>query len=199
MTPTAPRLVLASGSPRRTDVLDRLGLPHAVEPPAVEEAVRRGEAPAPTAERLARRKAETAVREGVLALGCDTLLSHGDETLGKPRSAAEAREMLERLSGEIHVVHSGIALAEPGRTESTVKHTRVRFRVLSRDEIDEYVATGEPLDKAGAYAVQALGASLVEAIEGDFYNVMGLPVPALLELLRRLGWRYAFGELKPLS
>lgn len=199
MTPDVPRLVLASGSPRRAEVLDQLRLSHVVEPPDVTEEARRGEASAPTAERLARRKAETAVREGALALGCDTLVSQGDETLGKPGSPDEAREMLVRLSGASHVVHTGIALAEPGRMESTVKHTRVRLRALSADEIDAYVATGEPMDKAGGYAIQALGASLVEAIEGDFYNVMGLPVTGLLELLRRLGWRYAFGELRALG
>ncbi|MCZ6477456.1 MAG: Maf family protein, partial [Gemmatimonadetes bacterium] len=110
-----------------------------------------------------------------------------------------AAAMLERLSGQQHVVFTGIALATPARIESAVEATRVWFRPLSMREREEYVATGEPLDKAGAYGIQGFGAAIVERIDGDYFNVMGLPVRRLLELFERFDLRYAFGKLVPLE
>lgn len=107
--------------------------------------------------------------------------------------------MVERLSGGRHQVYTGIALATADRLESAVERTQVWFRTLEGREIEEYVATGEPLDKAGAYGIQGYGAAVVSSVEGDFFNVMGLPVQRFLELLRRFGWRYAFDSLQPVG
>jgi septum formation protein len=198
MKPTQ-RLVLASRSPRRAELLARLGLEFDVAAPEVDESVAPGEAPAAAAERLARSKAAAILRDGALTIGCDTLVVHRGEVLGKPRAPAEAVEMLRRLQGGEHVVYTGVALAMPGRCESAVEGTRVWFRSLDPRECEEYVATHEPMDKAGAYGIQGFGAAIVERIEGDYFNVMGLPIQRLLELFRRFGWRYAFGRLVALD
>ena len=194
-----PALLLASTSPRRAEILGRLGLPHRVHPPEVEEALTADEDPAAAAERLAREKARSRAVAGFLALGCDTLVVDRGTVLGKPADTEEAVAMVRRLAGRAHVVHTGIALAAPNRVESAVESTRVWFRPLTDAECREYVATGEPLDKAGAYGIQSFGAALVERIEGDYFNVMGLPVQRLLELFARFGWRYAFGRLVPVA
>lgn len=194
-----PRLVLASSSPRRAEVLRTLGLDFRVEPPELDEEILSGEPPSDTVERLARRKAATAARPDALALGADTLVALDGEVLGKPPDRAGTEAMLRSLSGRTHRVHTGVAVASPERTESGVRTTRVRFRALTADEISEYAATDEPADKAGAYGIQGMGASLVEAIEGDYFAVMGLPVSLTLELLERFGWRYAFGRLAPVD
>jgi septum formation protein len=196
VTPVPPRLILASGSPRRADILGRLGLDFEVRVPRIDERLHPGESPADAAERLAREKAAAGAEADALALGCDTLVAHAGEALGKPGSGEEAVAMIERLGGDEHVVYTGIALAGPGRVVSAVESTVVRFRPLTRRECEEYVGTGEPMDKAGAYGIQGFGAALVEGIEGDYFNVMGMPVGRLLELLRRFGWRYAFGRLE---
>ncbi len=191
----APGLILASRSPRRAELLSRLGLQFVVRVPEVEESLRPGERPDAAAERLARDKAISAVTDGAIAIGCDTLVVHGGEILGKPRNREEAVRMVCRLQGGEHEVHTGIALATPDRVETAVENTRVWFRRLDSRECEEYVATGEPMDKAGAYGIQGFGAAIVERIEGDYFNVMGLPVQRLLELFRRFGWRYAFHGL----
>ena len=178
-------------------MLEQLGLVFDVEPADLEEQLRHGEGPGEAAERLARAKAEHRVETGSLVLGCDTLVAHGGSVLGKPGSAREAAMMLERLAGEQHTVFTGIALASRERTVSAVETTRVWFRDLSRAECTEYAQTGEPLDKAGAYGIQGYGAAIVSRIEGDYFNVMGLPVRRLLELLGAFGWRYGFGRLVP--
>jgi len=190
-----PDLVLASGSPRRASVLRQLGLPFEVVVPDVDETLRPGEPGDLAAERLARAKAERGTGPGLLAFGFDTIVVEGDETLGKPADEAEARAMLARLAGGTHEVFTGIAAATPGRIESAVERTRVRVRRLSEEDVAAYVATGEPMDKAGAYGIQGAGASLVDGIVGDFFNVMGFPVQRFLELLGRFGLRYAFGAL----
>lgn len=192
-----PALILASGSPRRRQLLEQLGLGFEVRPSGVGEQLLVGEGPAEAAERLARLKAERVAEAGSLALGCDTLVAHRGAVLGKPGSADDAAAMLERLSGEEHTVYTGIALAAPDRLESAVEATRVWFRHLTASECAEYAATGEPLDKAGAYGVQGFGAAIVDRIEGDYFNVMGLPVRRFVQLLEAFGWRYAFGELAP--
>ncbi len=193
------RLVLASASLRRREILTRLGLDFEVRIPAVDESTTPDEDPADAAIRLAEAKAESfPAARGELVLAADTLVVIDDEILGKPADAAEAERMAARLSGRVHNVYTGLALAAPGRAELAVERTRVWFRTLDGAERAEYVATGEPLDKAGAYGIQGFGAAIVERIEGDYFNVMGLPVQRFLELLRRHGWRYAFGSLVPL-
>ena len=194
-----PRLVLASGSPRRLELLRQLGLSFEVRPPEVDESLLPDERPEAAAERLGRQKALRAAGPGALSLGCDTLVVHGGAILGKPSSPAAAAAMLERLSGQQHVVFTGIALATPDRIESAVEATRVWVRPLSMRECEEYAATGEPRDKAGAYGIQGFGTAIVERIDGDHTNVMGLPVRRLLELFERFDLRYAFGKLVPLE
>jgi len=105
--------------------------------------------------------------------------------------------MLARLSGRAHQVFTGVAVAHAGRIESNLERVTVRFRALDRQECEEYVATGDPMDKAGAYGIQGMGSALVESIDGDYFAVMGLPVVCTLGLIRRFGWRYAFGRLEP--
>ncbi len=189
----SPRLILASRSPRRAELLERLGLDFTVNVPDVDESLVPGESPADAAHRLARLKAESVHGDGgALVIGCDTLVVHGGEILGKPADRNEAVEMVCRLKGDEHMVYTGVAIAAPGRTESAVETTRVWFRELETIECREYVATREPMDKAGAYGIQGFGAAIVERIEGDYFNVMGLPIQRLLELFRRFGWRYAF-------
>ncbi len=195
-----PRLILASASPRRAELLTRLGLEFSVRIPDVDESLRAGEEPAAAALRLARCKAEAEVSDGALAIGCDTLVVHRGSILGKPEDADHAVELLGQLQGDQHVVYTGVALARPGRVEDAVESTRVWFRSLDPGECEEYVGTKEPMDKAGAYGIQGFGAAIVERIEGDYFNVMGLPLKRLLELFRRFGWRYAFGPyLLPLE
>lgn len=176
-----------------------MGLAFEVRAPEIDESLRAYERPAAAAERLASEKARTVVEADALTLGCDTLVVHGETVLGKPGSDSEAVEMLGRLAGDEHSVYTGIALAGPDRMESAVERTRVWFRPLDPRECREYVATREPMDKAGAYGIQGFGAAVVERIEGDYFNVMGLPIQRLLELLRRFGWRYAFGRLVELT
>lgn len=149
------------------------------------------------AERLARVKAERGARSGWLAFGFDTVVAHRGEILGKPASPADARRMLARLAGEGHDVYSGIAAAADGRLESAAERTRVLMRSIAAEEIAAYVATGEPLDKAGGYGIQGAGAALVRGIEGDFFNVMGFPVQRFLDLLGRFGLRYDFRSVRP--
>jgi septum formation protein len=192
----SPELILASRSPRRAELLSRLGLEFTVRVPEVDESLRPGEQPARAADRLARLKAGAiSGRDGALVIGCDTLVVHRGEILGKPTTRAEAVAMVCRLQGGEHVVYTGVALSSPERMESALEATRVWFRSLDPRECEEYVATGEPMDKAGAYGIQGFGAAIVERIEGDYFNVMGLPIQRLLDLFRRFGWRYAFGEL----
>jgi septum formation protein len=183
-------LVLASGSPRRAEILRAVGWPYEVSAPDVDESRREGERAEDYVRRLARAKAEAgaATRLFGLALGADTVVVVERELLGKPRDEADARRMLRALSGRWHEVLTGVALvrAESGRALVGVERTRVRFAEMSDEEIDWHVATGEPLDKAGAYAVQGRAALFIEAIEGDYWNVVGLPVRLVYELVRKL-------------
>ncbi len=193
-------LVLASASPRRSELMRMLGLDHEVIPADVDESLRPGEAARAHVERLARTKALSvaAMRPNALVLGADTVVALDDEVLGKPASRDDAVATLMRLSGRQHEVHTGLALAEPnGVTAVTVSSTRVLFRSFDHAAACRYVATGEPLDKAGSYGIQELGAALVDGVEGDYYTVVGLPVAALVRLLERAGWRYDFGSLAP--
>jgi len=188
-------IVLASSSPRRQQLLELLGLRPEIVPTNIDETWRNGEAPAVHAERLAREKAAAAARDGAAVIGADTIVVIGGEILGKPRDAAEARAMLTRLSGREHEVYTAVAVAHAGAMASGVGRTMVRFRVLDDVTIAAYVATGEPMDKAGAYGIQGFGAVLVERIEGDYFTVMGLGLGLLAELLGRVGLSYRFGAV----
>jgi septum formation protein len=193
-----PPLVLASRSPRRAELLERLGLRFEVLPAEIDESYVDHEMPADHAERLAREKAFVIAqrRPEALVVGSDTIVVLGSDVLGKPRDERDAVGMLQRLSGRDHQVFTGVAVANGGRVESDLERVSVRFRRLSQRECEEYVATGEPMDKAGAYGIQGFGSALVERIDGDYFAVMGLPVVRTLELIARFGWRYAFGGLE---
>lgn len=183
--------MLASSSPRRREILRMLGIPFRAEESGVEE-VTTGD-PLTCAIALSQRKALAVagrVGEDELVVGVDTLVVLDGEVLGKPSGPEEAADMLGRLSGRVHRVYSGVTVAYGRRLLSDYRCTEVRMRKVPPDEIAAYVATGEPLDKAGAYAVQGRGAAFVEEVRGCFYNVVGLPVCALLKLLAKVGWRF---------
>ncbi len=180
--------ILASRSPRRKLLLEQIGLSFRVEASPAEERMPEGMAPQDVVQHLALEKAELVSRShpAALTLGADTVVLHDGEVLGKPVDAAHARTMLRRLSGATHTVLTGLALLHPQthRRATACEATRVTFAALSDREIHAYVASGAPLDKAGAYGIQGdLGAVFVTRIEGDFFNVMGLPLHRLYRLL----------------
>ncbi|HHW15193.1 MAG TPA: septum formation protein Maf [Firmicutes bacterium] len=188
-----PPLILASASPRRRELLCLLALPFRVEPSEAPEPSFAGGDPAEYAMGLARVKALevlTRRRRPATVLGADTVVVLDGRVFGKPRDAVDAVEMLSALGGRTHHVLTGLALAgpEPGRVETSVVRTAVTFRPLTPERIARYVATGEPFDKAGAYAIQGRGAVLIAGIEGCYFNVVGLPVPTVAELLARRGY-----------
>lgn len=195
------RVVLASGSPRRRQLLELIGIEHDVQPADIDESVRARETPARYAERLAREKASVVASRdpGRITIAADTTVVVNKKVLGKPENEEDARRMLSMLSGREHTVITAIAVARGRKLRSAVEEVRVRFRRLRDDEIDAYIATGEPMDKAGAYGIQGYGATIVECIEGDYFAVMGLPLARLVDLLRDLGVRYRFGELETIS
>jgi septum formation protein len=188
---TSPRLVLASRSPRRVALLRDLGLSVAVVPSYVPEGRRPEETPEAMVTRLARDKAlAVAADQGdALVIAADTTVAIGDEVLEKPHDEAENGLFLRRLAGRDHVVHTGHCLALAGRSVEAVQTTVVRFRPLDDDEVAWYAASGEGLDKAGGYAIQGLGAALVESVHGCYTNVVGLSLPTLLRAARELGVR----------
>ena len=197
-----PPLVLASISPRRSALLTMLGLAHEVVPADLVEALFPGEEPAAHVERLAREKATlvAARRPDALVIGGDTIVVLDGEVMGKPARRQEAVATLLRFAGREHTVLSGLAVAAPGgAVRAGVSTTRVRFRDFDEPLARRYVATGEPLDKAGSYGIQGLGAALIDSIEGDYHTVVGFPIPVLVRLLEQSGWRYAFGDLEPVS
>ncbi|HTO85926.1 MAG TPA: Maf family protein [Thermoanaerobaculia bacterium] len=180
-------LVLASESPRRAEILTGLGIPFTVDPPNVEEKVGVGETAQRAASRLAAEKAaQVAARHPQSwVLAADTLVFLAGEILGKPADAADAARMLRQLSGQEHQVVTALRLrrgADPGR--ELLEQSRVRIAPMDDEEVDWYVATREPVDKAGAYAVQGLGARFIESVSGSFTNVMGLPARGVYRLLR---------------
>ena len=178
-------LILASRSPRRREILASAGIPHLVRPAEVDESIRDGEAAEAYVKRVARAKAEAVeAGPGDVGLGADTVVVVGREILGKPADEADARRMLRRLAGREHVVMTGICLRSAGGVVEDAESTRVRFQQLSEQEIDAYVASGEPLDKAGAYAIQGLASKFIDRVEGCYFNVVGLPVANVYALLR---------------
>ncbi len=188
-------VILASASPRRRELLTLVGIAHEVWPADVDESVFPDEAPAPHAERLARAKAHAmaAQHPHAVVIAADTIVVLDGEILGKPRDAAHAAAMLGRLAGREHTVYTAIAVARDAQTESAVEDVRVTMRALDAHEIAAYVATGEPMDKAGAYGIQGYGATIVERVDGDYFSVMGLGLRRLVDLLARIGVRYEFG------
>ena len=187
---TLPTLVLASASPRRKQLLEMLHISVVVIPANVQEIPLPGEAAAAYVQRLARDKARAV--PGALVLGADTTVVLDDHILEKPANDADAVRMLGLLQGRTHTVMTGICLVANGVEHRAIDHTRVTFRECSEQLLRDYVATGEPLDKAGAYGIQGWGAALVEKIEGDFFSVMGLPVRLVLQLLAEAGYEYRF-------
>ncbi len=194
---TNSRVVLASASPRRRELLDLVGIAHEVEPADIDESYREGEEAAEHAERLAREKgaAIAARHPDAVVISADTIVVMDGLVLGKPRDEADAARMLSLLGGQTHVVLTAVAVAYGGAMRSGVESVRVSFRPLSGEAIASYIATGEPMDKAGAYGIQGFGATLVERIDGDYFAVMGLAVGRMVELLERVGVRYDFGPL----
>ena len=184
-----PRLVLASASPRRRELLAGLGLEPPVRPVDLDETPLDGEPAADCVLRLARAKATADARPGELVLAADTLVVLDGSILGKPSGPEEAREMLASLAGRDHLVMTGVAVhdTDADRTASAVEITRVTVGPLTDPQIANYVATGEPLDKAGAYAIQGLGAIFVERVDGNYSNVVGLPLPLTARLCAELG------------
>jgi len=214
-------LILASASPRRKELLERAGLQLRVLPAPVDEEPLPGESAVAYVKRLARDKATATVRRIMAAqgsdpraagddpprwvLGADTVVTADGLLLGKPSDHAEARAMLERLAGREHLVVTGFAILDLERDKEGIQavSTRVRFKRMGRAEIDAYLASGETMDKAGSYAIQGVGAYLVEEIEGSYTNVVGLPLAQVVSMLEEMGaWDllpYAAQPRRPLS
>ena len=187
------KIILASASERRREILGLTGLKFSVEESGIEEEMRAGMPPRRLARLLSRQKAAAvASREkDAIIIAADTFVIINGRYLGKAHDRAEARAMLRALNGRQHLVITGYTVMDSsdGRRISGSSGTKVYFRRLGKEEIDSYVKTGEPIGKAGAYAIQGLGAALVRKIEGDFYNVVGLPLSALVMTLKRFGIR----------
>jgi septum formation protein len=186
--------VLASASPRRRELLGAIGLDFDVRPPDIDESPLPGEEPRAHVERVARQKARAIGAPGEIVLAADTIVVLDGAILGKPNDLSDARRMLQLIQGRQHLVLSGVVLREVGSGTETnereavvVEESTVRMRPLDAAEISWYVATGEPADKAGAYALQGVGGLFVERVEGSSSNVIGLPLHAVYELFLRLG------------
>jgi septum formation protein len=192
------KIVLASASPRRAEILRNAGFEFEIIPAEIDESMRRRETAEAYVRRLAKEKAlsvarQLPIRHGLLhrpVVGADTTVRLEGEILGKPGSAEEARKMLRRLSGKWHEVLTGLAVMRMGdageRPRVVVEKTRVEFARLSEKEIEEYIKTGEPFDKAGAYAIQGRGGKFIPRIEGCYFNVMGLPLARLHAMLKEI-------------
>ena len=182
----ARKLILASASPRRRELLANAGIAFEARPVSIDETLREGESPTDYVLRLAEAKARAAWRRGEVTLGADTIVLVDEHVLEKPRDEADARRMLLLLSGRAHHVLSGFCLFNGQRVHAEVEDTKVIFRPMSEEEIADYAATGEPLDKAGAYGIQGLASKFVERVEGCYFNVVGLPVARVYSLLATL-------------
>ena len=183
-------VILASQSPRRKQLLEMLGLEFTVIPAKGEETVPVGAGPDETVRVLSVQKAAIVAADADpedVIIAADTIVWHNDKVLGKPKDEQEAARMLSALSGNTHQVYTGVTVRKGEKVLSRAECTNVKFRKLSGSEIDAYIATGEPMDKAGAYGIQGVACLFVEGIEGDFFNVMGLPVCRLGKMLKELG------------
>ena len=190
------RVILASASPRRRELLTLIGLPHEVRPADIDETYPAGEAPRDHALRLAREKAARISDTDAVVIGSDTIVVVDGDVLGKPADEAEAARMLRRLSGRSHTVVTAVAVAWKGRVAADAESVEVTFHPLSDEQIRDYIATREPMDKAGAYGIQGFGATIVARVDGDYFAVMGLPLQRLVLLMRELGLAYRFGALE---
>jgi septum formation protein len=193
---TKPRVILASQSPRRRELLSLVGIPHDVKPAEIDERYVDGESPRAHAERLAREKSAKIQEAEAVVIGSDTIVVVDGDVLGKPTDEGDAARMLRLLSGRSHTVITAVAVAWRGRLESAVEEVEVTFHPLTDDDIAAYIATREPMDKAGAYGIQGYGATIVARVNGDYFAVMGLPLQRLVHLLDRVGLRYVFGPLE---
>jgi septum formation protein len=189
-------VVLASQSPRRRQLLTLVGIEHEVRPANIDETYLEGELPRAHAIRLARGKANTIATPGAVTIGSDTIVVVDGDVLGKPADEAEAAQMLRRLSGRSHTVITAVAVSWRGQMVHDAEEVTVTFRSLTDEDIRAYIATGEPMDKAGAYGIQGYGATIVERVDGDYFAVMGLPLNRLARLLESLGLEYAFGPIR---
>jgi septum formation protein len=180
-------LILASRSPRRAELLTAAGFSFELLAADVDEAPLPGEAPAAYVERLAIAKAKAVLklRPAARVLGADTTVTIDNEILAKPVDDADAARMLRKLSGRVHEVHTGVSLISAGRVQSLVDTTRVWFDAMTDEDISWYVATGEPVDRAGAYAIQGFASRFIPRIEGSYSNVVGLPVAMVSSILKR--------------
>ena len=191
---THPRVLLASASPRRRELLTMVGIAHEVIPADIDEAYVPGEVPSAHAQRLAEEKAAlvAARNPAAIVVGADTIVVVDGVVLGKPAGRADAGRMLRALSGRSHVVYTAVAVRRGESAASAIEAVDVTFRHLSDEEIAAYIDTGEPMDKAGAYGIQGFGATIVERIDGDFFAVMGLPLGRMVRLMETIGARYDF-------
>lgn len=188
--PLRPALILASASPRRAELLKSAGIVHIIQPADIDESRLGEEAPESYAARLSSEKALAVAQthgEPKIVLGADTVVVIGAEVVGKPVDASDARRMLQMLSGNWHEVLTGVTIVAGESVRSEVARTRVRFGEMSAQEIDWYISTGEPFDKAGGYAIQGLASRFVEEIDGSYSNVVGLPILTVYRLLIELG------------
>lgn len=184
------KLILASGSPRRAELLQRMGLAFTVQPSNTEEILEPGLTPQQEVVSLSRQKAQAVyetLTEPAVVLSADTVVVLDEAVLGKPRDAVEAKKMLRALSGRSHLVLTGVTVMGPAGAAVHCEETAVHFRTLSEEEIDAYIMTNEPMDKAGAYGIQGYASLFITGIEGDYYNVMGLPVCQAGLMLREAG------------
>ncbi|HEX6221361.1 MAG TPA: Maf family protein [Acidimicrobiia bacterium] len=181
------KLILASSSPRRSQLLDQIGLDHTVQPAGVDESRRPDEPPGTYVERVAREKVMAIDAPDDVVVAADTAVVFEGQVLGKPAHPQEARSMLHRLQGERHEVFTGVAVGQGARVESLVDVTHVQMIPMTDDEITRYVAGGDPMDKAGSYGLQSRGGVFIESISGSPFTVVGLPLHLLPRLLRRVG------------
>jgi septum formation protein len=193
------QVILASQSPRRRDLLNLIGIKHTVRPAHIDESPLPNEDPVACVERLARTKAERVAADApsAMVIGADTIVVIDGRILNKPTDRDDAAQMLRALQGRVHVVYTAVCVTRGAEIASGVEAVEVTFRPLSDTETDAYIATGEPMDKAGAYGIQGYGATIVERIDGDFFAVMGLPLVLLTRLMRQVGVAYEFGHIAP--
>lgn len=182
-------LVLASASPRRKEILQKLNIPFTTFSPNADETLPSGLLPSEFVKTLALRKASLAFEHfpQAVIIGSDTIVVSNDLILGKPKNSEDAKRMLKQLSGQVHSVYTGVAIIYEDRMETFYEKTDVEFWELTETDINQYIKSGEPFDKAGAYGIQGLGALLVKSINGDYYSVVGLPISRLYRALLDIG------------
>ena len=183
------KIILASQSPRRKEIMETAGYDFEIKVSGCEEIVPENVTPKEVAKSLALQKAESVFKDNrdSIVIGADTIVVLGNEILGKPKNEVDAKEMLKKLSGNTHRVFTGIAVISAEKTVNDVQETEVNFYDLTDEEIDDYIKTGEPMDKAGAYGIQGRGCLFINGICGDYFNVVGLPIALLSKVLQEFG------------